>query len=120
VLIVMIDAAPSSPSTSPAPVLMANRRVAPMVRPPRPAAASTASATAAPATRLAEMAPGSAYAVEVTSIAGSPPRVMVVRADHNSPAIHNTASVATRMGEDDRTAVASSCAVMRPGYAART
>ena len=59
VLIVMIVSAPRSPRTSPAPVATAKRAVV-LSGKRRPIRVTTASATAAPATRLAEMAPGSA------------------------------------------------------------
>ena len=114
-LIVMIANAPSSPSTSPVPVVIAKRTVGPSVR-RRPTAATTASATAAPPTRLAEIAPGRAYAVEVTSISAFARPVMVARADHRSPAIHarptRASAMLPRLARSVRTG-ASSCVLMR-------
>jgi hypothetical protein len=114
VLIVMMVSAPSSPSASPVPVATAKRVVAPSVR-RRPASATTARATAAPAIRLAEIAPGSAYAVEVTSISAFRRPVMVARADQRRPPIQsNPTSASRRVPRDDRSVVTvvSSCVLM--------
>ena len=67
------------------------------------------------ATRLADIAPGSAYAVEVTSISALPRPVMVARADHSTAAIHSKPARASAIvAKEARSVVtgASSCVLM--------
>ena len=77
------------------PVATRKRQDAPSER-RRPTRSSASRATAAPATRAAEIAPGSAYAVEVTSISASVRPVMVARADHSMAAIQISPASARR------------------------
>ncbi len=96
VLIVKRTRAQSTPTSRPTTVPAANRVEAPSCRRVL-IRVITSSATAAPATMAAETAPGSAYAVEVTSIAASAQLVILTRAEPSIPAAHASAATAKRI-----------------------